>query len=666
MADKGFSSILTSGCFNAGKDSSTVKIPHHRSYSRQREPSQSNEPKIFPLYECRSGGDVRQILPEYAECARRFETATSNDGEMFIDQYKKNDDGRHISQQMIYDPLDANAYNRSRGGQIAPGLQLKVAHQKQISIRPRNKNPQIVNVCQTFRFPDNFITQNNTNRMVYPQERLLQHPLPVSESRRVPQSELSPCRSNSRARLGGFFGGYRRHRNMFSQTSRTLIQLVEGEQMQQQQSARPAAVPRKMLHYNESSIISSSESEISFGEPDDVHPCFPERKSKMPYIKNDRITAKVPCFDRTKRSITKIVDARAPMGGYYGRNTNLQPAVDGNARFSRHQVKAKPDHRKVFGEKSAYSPFMDELFTGTKGHTREALMTEKVDSTDHVDRLDLDADEIDNDPLEKDVCLEQDDFDEDIDEEVLEEDNNEAPSAADTGRGVVAKETSVSISGIVDKLQDNVWEVCLEGVWDLMDMAERIDWKAQEKYITVINRKLIEFLKSPRTALCRSACQVSGELFRQAKSTKRPEFDEMVDILLCKTADPNRFIQKDANVALDKLVTYIPTPHTVRALSNRGTIHRNPLVRTATARLLVCVCVVAGLDAILGTTANTRTRKIILSMLAKFLTDKNLETRKFGERLYRMLRKHKFFDEYFYKDMDSNLRTNLKRVLKGI
>lgn len=34
--------------------------------------------------------------------------------------------------------------------------------------------------------------------------------------------------------------------------------------------------------------------------------------------------------------------------------------------------------------------------------------------------------------------------------------------------------------------------------------------------------------------------------------------------------------------------------------------------------------------------------------------------------MYKMLRKHKFFNEYFYKDMDSNCKNNLKRMLKGI
>ncbi|XP_065074241.1 uncharacterized protein LOC135698278 [Ochlerotatus camptorhynchus] len=222
------------------------------------------------------------------------------------------------------------------------------------------------------------------------------------------------------------------------------------------------------------------------------------------------------------------------------------------------------------------------------------------------------------------------------------------------------------INKIIDKLQDHIWEVSLQGIRELMKDASHIDWKQHEKHMAMINRKMIDFVKSPRSSLCRTACQATGELFREAKSTIRPEFDELVDVILCKTADPNRFIQKDANVALDKLVTYIPISHSVRALSARGPVHKNPLVRIATARLLVCICALSGLDAILGTNANPRTRKAILTMLAKFLTDKNLETRKYGERLYKMLRKHKFFNEYFYKDMDSNCKANLKRTLKGI
>lgn len=89
------------------------------------------------------------------------------------------------------------------------------------------------------------------------------------------------------------------------------------------------------------------------------------------------------------------------------------------------------------------------------------------------------------------------------------------------------------------------------------------------------------------------------------------------------------------------------------------------MVRVATVRLLICVCAICGVDNIIGVQSNSYTRKRILENLAKFLTDKNQDARKFGKRLCRMLRKHKFFDEYFFKDMDVGNKLYLKKIVYG-
>lgn len=184
--------------------------------------------------------------------------------------------------------------------------------------------------------------------------------------------------------------------------------------------------------------------------------------------------------------------------------------------------------------------------------------------------------------------------------------------------------------------------------------------------MTTIYRRFIELLKSPRSSIVRVTCQAAGELFRAARCFKRAEFDEIVSLILCKTADPNRFIQKDANIALDKMVTYIPFMHAIRAISVLGPTHKNSVVRTATARLFVCACALSKADAVLGAEANPRTRKRILTALSTFLLDKCCDVRGFGERLYKMLRKHKFFNDYFFKDMDCSLRAQFKKMFASL
>lgn len=136
--------------------------------------------------------------------------------------------------------------------------------------------------------------------------------------------------------------------------------------------------------------------------------------------------------------------------------------------------------------------------------------------------------------------------------------------------GASAYSNDITLASVLDKLYDGSWNVSYEGLNELLYIAARIDWNQHERDISGINRKLIYMFRSPRSTVCRVTCQVAGELFRIVKCTKRPEFDEIVDTLLAKTADSNRFIQKDANVALDKMVTYISSFHSVRALCAKG------------------------------------------------------------------------------------------------
>ncbi|XP_062540221.1 uncharacterized protein LOC134208176 [Armigeres subalbatus] len=461
---------------------------------------------------------------------------------------------------------------------------LNVVQLEPISIKSEKKNPQIVNVKQTFRFPNNFISKKNS---------------------------FHSYNGNGRRSLVP--------RNMCSQTSKTIVELYEAQ----------------------------------------------KRENEVRQILSPQIAGSDDCYSDSEQSAD---ERRNPVRSY--RNTSYT-VVSETSKRPLHKSNPRPVDMVMIKPKShrTIAPTTPYFGVKKKRPTSKRKYTRNVRSRDRFSlaaskspkrkirypstKSEITSDELDTDKVEY----------EDSPLNITSESSNPSNDSLDDECSIFG---TTQINKIIDKLQDHVWDVSLHGIRELMDTASQIDWKKYEKHMTIINRKMIDFLKSPRSSLCRSACQATGELFREAKSTKRPEFDEIVDILLCKTADPNRFIQKDANVALDKLVTYIPISHSVRALSARGPIHKNPMVRIATARLLVCICALSGLDAILGTNANPRTRKAILTMLAKFLTDKNLETRKFGERLYKMLRKHKFFSEYFYKDMDSNCKNNLKRMLRGI
>lgn len=111
--------------------------------------------------------------------------------------------------------------------------------------------------------------------------------------------------------------------------------------------------------------------------------------------------------------------------------------------------------------------------------------------------------------------------------------------------------------------------------------------------------------------------------------------------------------------------------------------HKNPIIRTTAARLLICVCGIHGVDTLIGSNANPHTRKRMLASLAKFLGDKSQDTRlasymfyekiilqrffrKYAERLCQMLAKHRHFQEYFYKDLEANVKSSLRKIINNM
>ncbi|XP_060523715.1 uncharacterized protein LOC132700422 isoform X1 [Cylas formicarius] len=234
-----------------------------------------------------------------------------------------------------------------------------------------------------------------------------------------------------------------------------------------------------------------------------------------------------------------------------------------------------------------------------------------------------------------------------------------------------ALENSCTISGIeqdlsqaIAKLKENDWNIALRGLAEIVEICRVTDSDFVYPHMTSINQRIIDLLKSPRSHVCRTTCQATGHLFEYVKDTRRPEFDEIVDTLLCRTADSNKFIRRDANLALDCMVTHISTLHAVRAICAKGPEHKNFLVRSAAARLIVCAAVIAGPHAILNPNYSDYTRRRIILNMVKFLNDKTYETRKFGQRLYRLLSIDKMFDFYLKRYLERDAVQKIKLCVK--
>ncbi|XP_069674565.1 TOG array regulator of axonemal microtubules protein 2-like [Periplaneta americana] len=217
----------------------------------------------------------------------------------------------------------------------------------------------------------------------------------------------------------------------------------------------------------------------------------------------------------------------------------------------------------------------------------------------------------------------------------------------------------------ISNLKQSQWEIVLQAVHDIVQIS-RYNPPLLEPHMSLINRILCQLLKSLRSHVTRTACQAARELFRTMQNTQRPEFDEVVSSLLLRTADMNRFIRQDSNEALDSMVMYIPPYHSTRALVDKGASHKNPLVRTAAARLLTCVVIISGSETILSPTANKEIRRRVLSTAAKFLADGNLETRMYAKKLVKFLMEHEEFESIFYSEVDRSATRSIEKTLVSL
>lgn len=75
-------------------------------------------------------------------------------------------------------------------------------------------------------------------------------------------------------------------------------------------------------------------------------------------------------------------------------------------------------------------------------------------------------------------------------------------------------------------------------------------------------------LKNTRPHVVRTVCQVAMELYKTVQCTQRPEFDELVSMLLLKSTHTNKGIRNDAQRALDSMVTHLPPAICIRILTN--------------------------------------------------------------------------------------------------
>ncbi|XP_024944141.1 uncharacterized protein LOC107270818 isoform X2 [Cephus cinctus] len=175
----------------------------------------------------------------------------------------------------------------------------------------------------------------------------------------------------------------------------------------------------------------------------------------------------------------------------------------------------------------------------------------------------------------------------------------------------------------IAKLKQNQWESSTEAILDIIQIS-RYYPEMLDPNMSLINRSLCSLMRNTRPHIVRTASKVAMELFETIKCTQRPEFDELVAILLQKTAHMNKSVRHDVNKALDTMIVHIPVSHCTRAITSAAG-HKNPLVRSTVSRLLITIVELIGVDSFFLSLHLKDTRRKIFVVLAKFIIDETMQ-----------------------------------------
>jgi hypothetical protein len=99
----------------------------------------------------------------------------------------------------------------------------------------------------------------------------------------------------------------------------------------------------------------------------------------------------------------------------------------------------------------------------------------------------------------------------------------------------------------------------------------------------------------------------------------------------------DRGMRQTADKALDAMAIYIPPQDAVRVLTEKGVNNKIVSVRRATARLLTVIVKTSGADSVLGRIPKGKFKRQVIRAVAKFLQDKDPETRHHAQDLVKFL-----------------------------
>ncbi|XP_066598568.1 TOG array regulator of axonemal microtubules protein 2-like, partial [Prorops nasuta] len=218
----------------------------------------------------------------------------------------------------------------------------------------------------------------------------------------------------------------------------------------------------------------------------------------------------------------------------------------------------------------------------------------------------------------------------------------------------------------LQSLKSDQWQSSTPAVINIMQIS-RYQPELLDPHMPLISRTLCSLMRNMRPQIVRTACQVAMELFKTIQCMQSPGFDELVAMLLLKSAHNNKGIKYDARRALEVMVNYLPSSICIKVLaSENGAGNRNGNIRSTVSFLIYNLVNKIGVNSLLTNPNLKSSRKNICQISGKYLIDNNLEARMYAKKIVKLMLHHYDFQTIFFQNIDRKLIDKIDKVLVAL
>ncbi|CAL8112800.1 unnamed protein product [Orchesella dallaii] len=210
------------------------------------------------------------------------------------------------------------------------------------------------------------------------------------------------------------------------------------------------------------------------------------------------------------------------------------------------------------------------------------------------------------------------------------------------------------------QIQASDWETNVDGFRQLVRIA-RHHPEFIRSDLHNVNMNALRHVMNLRSQVCRGAILFFRELFMTLGKAMEHDSERIAEKLLDKAADTNKFIREDIGKSLEALVLHVSPAKALSCLDLFGTRHRNPAVRSMTARMTNKLIDKLGPDRCLSEVPER-----LLPMLCRFLQEGSLDTRMSAKLAFSALMESSSFDAQLKRHVPADTLRHVQKSMKAI